>query len=68
MAIKNFVKLLILVMFLTLFAKMTKKRGRQRVGGGEGGGGKQTRLNIDNQKKKNGPQKPPSRLQTMAKC
>ena len=51
--------------------KWQKRGGRQRVGGGEGGkggGGKQTRLNIDNQKKKNGPQKPPSHLQTMAKC
>ena len=32
LAIKNFVKPLILVMFLTLFAKMTKKRGKVREG------------------------------------
>ena len=30
LAIKNFVKLLILVMFLTLFAKIAKKRGKAR--------------------------------------
>ena len=68
MAIKNFVKPLILVMFLTLCAKWQKREGRQRVEGGEGGGGKQTSLNISHQKKKNGPQKPPSRLQGLAKC
>ena len=48
--------------------KWQKRGGRQRVRGGEGGGGKQTRLNIDNQKKKNGPQKSPSHLHEVAKC
>ena len=38
-------------------------------GGGEGGeGGRRNRINTGNQKKKNGPQKPPSCKHKMAKC
>ena len=37
MSIKNYVKLLFLVMFLALCAKMTKKRGCERVWEGVGG-------------------------------
>ena len=52
LSIKNNVKSLILLMFLALCAKMTKKREREGEGGGEGGVGKQTRRNTHNQKKK----------------
>ena len=68
MSIKNFDKLLILVMFLTLFAKWGKFEGEGESEGGEGGEGGETALNIGNQKKKNGQQKPPSLLHGVAQC
>lgn len=49
LSIKNSVKSLILLVFLALRAKMTKKEGKSKGRGGGGGGGMQARLNTASQ-------------------
>ena len=52
MSIKNFIKPLILVMFLTLRAKSEKKRGRRRVREARESGGKKKPPQHSQSKKK----------------